>query len=135
MKENDKNAAAHTAGLVPVTGKVPALSSKNLKRLSVFLTQGRNILSESGLSASGSFQIHVAPQLARDHDVFAVLGPKGLDAQSLANHTDLPRVALSTSHKHETAASTSISPDTTSTTNSSIPGGFGAANTLSPARC
>jgi hypothetical protein len=101
MKENEKKAASHAAGLVAVTGKLPALSSKNLKRLSVFLTQGRTILGESALNASGAFQIHVAPQLASDPTVFVVLGPKGLDSQSLADHADLPRVALSASRKLE----------------------------------
>jgi hypothetical protein len=100
MKETQKNSSANT-GLVAVTGKLPALSSKNLKRISVFLMQGSTILSESPASAKGHFQFHVAPQLARDATVFAVLGPKGLDSQSLASKSDLPRIALSSARKIE----------------------------------
>ena len=101
MKDIQKDTPAHAAGLVTVKGKLPALSSKNLNRLSVFLTQGNTILSESPVSAGGAFQFHVVPHLADESAVFAVLGPKGLDSPSLASHTDLPRIALSSARKHE----------------------------------
>jgi len=99
MKETQKNTPANAAAFVTVTGKLPALSPKNLKRLSVFLTQRNTILSESSVSASSSFQFHVAPPLASDPAIFVVLGPKGLDSQSLASQPALPRVALSSAGK------------------------------------
>src|SRR5579864_394112 len=95
MQDMQKNQSASLERLVAVTGKLPKLSSKNLNRLSVYLVQGNTIHSESPVSAGGSFQVHVAPQIARDAAIFAVLGPKGLDSQSLASHADLPRIALS----------------------------------------
>ena len=101
MKEIQKNTPAQAAGFAAVTGKLPALNSKNLNRLSVFLVQGNTILSEAPVTPSGSFQFHVAPHLASESGVFAVLGPKGLDSQSLASHTDLPRIALSSVKRHE----------------------------------
>lgn len=95
MKNVTNTPPGNVAALVAVTGKLPALSSKSLRRISAFLVRGNTIVSESSVSASGTFQFHVVPQLASDPTVFAVLGPKGLDSQSLANHPDLPRVALS----------------------------------------
>ncbi len=97
MKEKEKDTPSQTAGFVNVTGKLPSLSAKNLKRLSVYLTQGNTILSESPVSASGTFQFHIAPQL--EADAFAVLAPRGLDSQSLASHSDLPSIALSSAGK------------------------------------
>lgn len=95
MKDTKKHAAAQPAGLVSVIGKLPALKAKNLNRLSIFLTRGNTILGESPVSAKGTFQLHVVPQLASESGVFAVLGPKGMDSQVLASHTNLPRIALS----------------------------------------
>jgi hypothetical protein len=99
MKDAQNSAQA---AFIPVTGKLHAVSSKNLKRLSVFLTQGNTILSEAPVSAGGGFHLYVAPHLASESGVFAVLGPKGLDSASLASHADLPRIALSsaTTVKH-----------------------------------
>ncbi len=101
MKETTEDTRDQAARLVSVTGKLPDLSSKNLKRLSVFLTQGNTILGEAAVSASGTFQFHVVPKLASEPAVFVVLGPKGLDSQSLASHADLPRIALAKARQHE----------------------------------
>ncbi len=95
MQEEQNNAPAQAAAFIPVTGKLPALSSKNLNRLSVYLTRANTILSEAPVSARGTFHLYVAPHLAHQHGVFAVLGPKGLDSESLASHSELPRIALS----------------------------------------
>lgn len=59
------------------------------------------MLGESPLGAGGSFQFHVTQHLASDASVHVVLGPKGLDGQSLAGRAELPRVALGKSQKHE----------------------------------
>jgi hypothetical protein len=101
MAHHRKHAHLAAERFINVTGKLPSLTPKNLNRLSVFLTQEGAILSESPLSASGTFQFHVAPHLADDSTVFAVLGPKGSDAESLAEHADLPRAAISSGRKLE----------------------------------
>ncbi len=104
MKAPNGGTHAHAVRLVSVTGKLPALSSKNLKRIAVFLTQGKKIISEAAVGAGGAFQFHVTPQLASDHSVSAVLGPQGLDSQSLESHTDLPRIALTNAGRTNTGA-------------------------------
>lgn len=103
MKETSTDTRNQAPRLVSVTGKLPELSSKNLKRLSVFLTQGNTVLREAAVSARGTFQFHVVPQVAGDAAVSVVLGPKGLDSQSLSIHSDLPRIALTNARKHEGA--------------------------------
>jgi len=103
MKDEQNHAPAHAA-FVPVTGKLPALNSTNLNRLSVFLTRGKTVLSEAPVSAAGTFHLYVAPHLTEEPGVFIVLGPKGSDAQSLATHADLPRVALGTAKRAEHGA-------------------------------
>jgi len=100
MNEQQKT-PGQTAAFVPVTGRLHALSSRNRNRVSVFLVQGNKIVSEAPVSAQGTFQFHVAPHLASEPGVFVVLGPKGLDSQSLASHADLPRMALSSAARHE----------------------------------
>jgi hypothetical protein len=95
MKEEQNNTPARASAFTPVSGKLPALSPKNLKRLSVFLTRGNTILSEAPVNSGGAFHLYVAPDLAKEAGVSAVLGPRGLDSQSLAAHSELPRIALS----------------------------------------
>jgi len=99
MSDTEKDQPSRSARLVTVTGKLPSLSAKNLARLSVFLTQGNKILSEAPVSAKGAFQFHVVPHLVSEGNVSAVLGPRGVDSQTLASHATLPRVALSTVRK------------------------------------
>lgn len=101
MKDTREETPDQGVRLVPVTGKLPALSSKNLKRISLYLVQGKTVVSEAAVSNSGTFQFHVVPKIANDPTVFAVLGPKGLDSQSLASHSDLPRMAVTSGRKHE----------------------------------
>ncbi|MGD0011867.1 MAG: hypothetical protein ABSE93_25420 [Terriglobia bacterium] len=104
MTDIPSNETVRGGALVPVIGKLPPLSSKNLNRLAVFLVQGNKVLSETPVKANGTFQLHVVPQLARDPSVYAVLGPKGLDPQSLAAHADLPRLSLASARGHEKGA-------------------------------
>jgi len=101
MTYEEKCTPEHHKGFVAVTGKLPALSSKNLSRVSVFLVKRNAVLSESPVNAGGTFQFHVAPHLANAQDAFVVLGPKGADEQTLASHADLPRVALANAYKQE----------------------------------
>lgn len=95
MHESKENTHHLATRFISVMGALPSLSAKNLKRISVYLVQGSAILSETAVSASGTFQLYVAPHLANDATVFAVIGPQGLDAQTLASHADLPRAGLS----------------------------------------
>ena len=104
MNETQQNNPAHAGRLVAVTGKIPAISSRNRKRLSVFLVHNATVLGQSPLSAGGTFQFHVAKHLASASGVFVVLGPKGLDTQSLASHADLPRVALASNEREASGA-------------------------------
>ncbi len=101
MNEQYRNTPGHAAVFATVTGTLRHISHKNLKRLSVFLTQGDKILSESPLNVHGTFQLHVAPKLASEPGVFAVVAPKGVDSQSLASRSDLPAVALYSAPKLE----------------------------------
>ena len=101
MSEIQQNHPARAGRLVAVTGKLPALNAANRKRLSVFLVQNDTVLGQSQLNSNGAFQFHVAKHLHGEAGVFVVLGPKGLDAQSLASHTDLPRVALASAEREE----------------------------------
>jgi hypothetical protein len=104
MKETPQNHPVH-ARLVTVTGKLPTLSATNRNRLAVYLVQNNTVLSQSQLNSTGTFQFHVAPHLATAHaGVSVVLGPKGLDPQSLASHTDLPRAALASTGKQVSGA-------------------------------
>jgi hypothetical protein len=98
----EKPHSAHR--LVAVTGKLPSLSSKNLKRLSVFLARGNEILAETAVNSSGVFHLHVTPKLAEETGVSAVLGPKGMDSQSLSSHATLPRLSLQAARRHESGA-------------------------------
>jgi hypothetical protein len=95
MSDLQQTRPAQSATFVSVRGTLPALSAANRRRLAVFLLQGNTILSEAPVSSGGSFQIHVARDLVRESGVFAVLGPKGMDPQSLAGRAALPRKALS----------------------------------------
>lgn len=104
MPSQQKSGSANAEKLVAVTGKLPTLSSKNLNRVSVYLIHGNKILSEVPVSAGRSFQVHLAPKVASQESTFAVLGPKGLDSQSLASHTDLPRIALTNAKGIESGA-------------------------------
>ena len=99
MTHREKHSSSRSERFVDMTGKLPKLSSKNISRLAVFLVRDDAILSESPLSASGTFQFQMAPHLASDSGVYAVLGPKGMDAQSLATHSDLPAVAVTSASK------------------------------------
>ncbi|PYP90858.1 MAG: hypothetical protein DMG65_10145 [Candidatus Angelobacter sp. Gp1-AA117] len=101
---NEEKRSSSAERLMTVTGKLPKLSSKNFNRLSVYLTQGNTIVSQSPVNAGGGFQVHVVPHLAGDPAVFAVLGPKGLNSRSLASHSELPRIAISSARKAEGGA-------------------------------
>jgi hypothetical protein len=101
MKHHRRHSSSAAERFVNVTGKLPNLSSKNLNRLSVFLIKDNSVLSESPLGSHGTFQFHIAPDLANHSGVYAVLGPKGMDAQSLASHGDLPAVAITSAEKHD----------------------------------
>jgi hypothetical protein len=104
MKEEQQHNPAHAARMVAVTGKIPAISSRNSKRLTVFLVEKNTILSQSPVGEGGTFQFHIAKHLASAPGVFAVLGPKGLDSESLASRAELPRVALASGNRHESGA-------------------------------
>ncbi len=104
MHENQQNSPAHAGRLVAVTGKIPAISSRNRNRLSAFLVHNATVLGHSPLSTGGTFQFHVAKHLASEPGVFVVLGPKGLDNQLLASHADLPRVALASNEREANGA-------------------------------
>jgi hypothetical protein len=95
MSKTQQNNPAHSGRLVAITGKLPALSSSNLNRLSAFLVHNNTVLSQSPLSDKGTFQFHVAKHLANAPGVSVVLGPKALDPQSVLSHADLPRAAVS----------------------------------------
>jgi hypothetical protein len=97
------NANQVSSSLIPVAGKLPALSAANLSRLAVYLVHGGEILSSSMVSASRSVNFHVTTALAEQEGVFAVLGPKGLDAQTLRDRQDLPRVPLTRGHNDRPA--------------------------------
>jgi hypothetical protein len=101
MNESQKYNPAHASRLVAVTGRLTEISASNRKRLSLFLVENTTVLSQSALSAAGTFQFHVAKHLAEASGVFVVLGPKGLDTASLASHADLPRVALASAARSE----------------------------------
>lgn len=90
-----------SSALVAVSGRLPSVDAKNLSRISVYLMRGGAIIGESPLSAGGAFQFHVTEQIASDASVHVVLGPKGLDPQSLATRSGLPRISLSTGHRHQ----------------------------------
>ena len=101
MKESEINKPPHRTAFVSVTGRLPELSAKNRQRLAVFLTKGSMVLSQTPVTTGGAFHFYVAPQVASETGVAVVLGPKGMDPQTLANHTDLPRIALSGAHRHK----------------------------------
>lgn len=90
-----------TRPFLTASGALTTLSDANRVRLSVFLVKGNDVLGEAPLSASGSFQLHISPELVRDPSVFAVLGPKGQDPLSLDASADLPRISLSQAARTE----------------------------------
>ena len=96
----------HANALVGVSGKLGAVSVENRRRLSAFLVRGGTVFAEAPVNRHGVFRFHLASDLARAKDVFAVLGPKGMDTRALAGRTDLPRVALSAAHTQDGGAVT-----------------------------
>jgi hypothetical protein len=91
----EKNSTPTQGSSTTVVGQLPKLSAENLKRLAVYLVRGTDVLLESAVSASGNFQFRLTG-IVIDPCIIIVLGPKGLDAQTLLAKTDLPRVSLET---------------------------------------
>jgi len=90
-EEKDRKPAQGSS--TTVAGKLPKLSAENLKRLSVYVVQGSDVLLQSPVSANGSFQFRLTG-IVIDPCIFVLLGPKGLDARTLLAKTELPRVSL-----------------------------------------
>ncbi len=99
MDATHENIPGHAGRFIPVSGRLSRLNADNRRRAAVYLTRGALILSEAPLNSGGAFRFHLAAHLADSADVFAIVGPKGMDARSLAGRDDLPRLALSTGRR------------------------------------
>jgi hypothetical protein len=111
MSEKEISQPAETGSSITVIGKLPKLSSQNLRRLAVFLVQGNDVLLESPVTASGTFQFRLARSIVIDPCLFVVLGPRGLDDQTLLTKTELPRLSLAKASADRTAKSRVITLD------------------------
>lgn len=104
MSPKESSQTPSTASPVTVIGKIPNVSVTNLSRISAFLVQSQSVLLEAPVTASGTFQFRLEPGLVIDPCLFVILGPKGLDAQTLFGRTDLPRLAVSTASPNTASA-------------------------------
>src|ERR1700749_3856034 len=85
---------AATASPVTVVGKLPTLSKNNLNRISAFLVQDQTLLTEAPVTAAGTFQFRLLPPIVFNPCWIVILGPRGLDVQTLLSRTELPRLPL-----------------------------------------
>jgi hypothetical protein len=85
---------AATASPVTVVGKLPTLSKTNLNRISAFLVQDQTLVTEAPVSAGGTFQFRLLPPIVFNPCWIVILGPRGLDVQTLLSRTELPRLSL-----------------------------------------
>ncbi len=84
---------------IAVSGKLANLSPKNLARLSVYLTENGRISLQAPLSPDGSFRFEAARKTAESAAASLVLGPRGLDAEGLGGHPQLPAVSLASARR------------------------------------
>ena len=101
MSGKESSQPSPSASSITVTGKLPKLSASNLGRIAAFLVQGNNVLTQSPVTANGSFQFRVGASIVIDPCLVVILGPKGLDDQTLLSRTDLPRISLSADKARE----------------------------------
>jgi hypothetical protein len=97
-KENSRS--TQTGSSVTIVGRLPKLNASNLGRIAAFLVQGNNVLAQTPVTANG-FRFRAAASIAIDPCVIVVLGPKGLDDQTLLARTALPRISLSAASARE----------------------------------
>src|SRR5579863_9036733 len=100
MSGQENTPSTPAPATITIVGKLPKLSSSNLARTAAFLVQGNNVLTQTPVTSNG-FRIRLSESIAIDPCVFVVLGPKGLDEQTLLARTDLPRLPLSSASKRE----------------------------------
>ncbi len=94
MNERE-NIPTQAAASTTVVGKLPKLSSSNLGRIAAFLVQADSVVTQSPVSTNGSFRFRLPGPIHIDPCLYVVLGPRGLDEQTLLSRTDLPRLPLS----------------------------------------
>jgi len=85
---------AATVSPVTVVGKLPTLSKTNLNRISAFLVQDQTLVTEAPVSVGGTFQFRLLPPIVFNPCWIVILGPRGLDVQTLLSRTELPRLSL-----------------------------------------
>ncbi|HVN03826.1 MAG TPA: carboxypeptidase-like regulatory domain-containing protein [Bryobacteraceae bacterium] len=85
---------ARAGSSITVVGILPKLSATNLKRLAVYLVQGNHVLLQAPVTASGTFQFRLTASIVIDPCLITILGPKGLNDQTLLARTELPRLSL-----------------------------------------
>jgi len=106
MSQTQTEAKAGDGRFTPVSGKLAKLSAKNLARLSVYLIENGQIAIEAPISSGGGFQFEAARKTAESASARLILGPRGLDAQGLSEHPQLPSVSLAAAKRAENGAVT-----------------------------
>ena len=104
MSGQERTPSTQVAASITVIGKLPKLSSSNIGRIAAFLVQGNNVLAQSPVTANG-FRFRLPGSIVIDPCLIVVLGPKGLDDQTLLARTDLPRLSLSAASSREAHSS------------------------------
>ena len=89
---------------IAVSGKVAKLSAKNFARMSVYLTENGQVALEAPISVGGGFQFEASRKMAESAGARLVLGPRGLDAQGLGEHPQLPSVSLASARRESNGA-------------------------------
>lgn len=93
MSSNENSPSAQAGAAITVVGKLPKLSSSNLARMAAFLVQGNEVITSSPVTANG-FRFRLGGSIVINPCTIVVLGPKGLDEQTLLARTDLPSLPL-----------------------------------------
>ena len=94
MSADKLDQPAPAGNSITVVGKLPELSPANLKRLAAYLVQGNNVLLQAPVTASGTFQFRLSRSIIIDPCLITILGPKGLNDQTLLARTELPRLPV-----------------------------------------
>jgi hypothetical protein len=100
MSGQENTQSTQATASITVVGKLPKLSSSSLESTAAFLVQGNNVLTQSPVTANG-FRFRLAGSIVIDPCLVVILGPKGLDDQTLLARTELPRVSLAAASKRE----------------------------------
>src|ERR1700684_2530508 len=82
MSVNDNSPSAQASVAITVVGKLPQLSASNLARMAAFLVEGNTVLAESPVTSNG-FRFRLGGTIVINPCLVVVLGPKGLDEQTL----------------------------------------------------